>query len=163
MPEAGLHLLSLFFRQYRSVTNMAQYVWQADSPRKGAPRVLLMVREAVLLNSLKRLMVAVPNYEATINSWSGGNSVAPPGPPQPPAQADPGYEDVAPHVGAQFAQVSPLEGWLQLAQASWHNDCTDLCPWCDQHPSQHQHPSLHDFDITFMTFIGNSDGMHADL
>ena len=64
-----------------------------------------MVREAVLLNSLKRLMVAVPNYEGTINKWGGGSAAPPPGPPQTPGPIEPGYEDVAPHVGAQFAQV----------------------------------------------------------
>jgi hypothetical protein len=63
--------------------------------------VLLMVREAVLLNSLKRLMVAAPIYEATINKWTGGTA-------PPSAAADSiklGYDDVAPMVGAQFAQV----------------------------------------------------------
>lgn len=103
-----------------------QWAWAADSPRRGgggggaAPRCLLMVREAVLLNSLKRLMVAVPSYEASINRWGGGASVPPPGPPQSPTRQqqpqtpqskgsfDPySYsDDVAPHVGAQFAQVS---------------------------------------------------------
>jgi hypothetical protein len=65
--------------------------------------VLLMVREAVLLNSLKRLMVAAPIYEATINKWTGGDAAPPNG------AADCfklGYDDVAPMVGAQFAQVS---------------------------------------------------------
>jgi hypothetical protein len=64
--------------------------------------VLLMVREAVLLNSLKRLMVAAPIYEATINKWTGGSAAPPNG------AADSlklGYDDVAPVVGAQFAQV----------------------------------------------------------
>jgi hypothetical protein len=95
---------------------MAQWAWASDSPRKaganGAPRVLLMVREAVLLNSMKRLMVAAPIYEATINKWSGGSSM-------PPHQHDVGsefgYEDVAPHVGAQFAQVS-MEVWEVLGE-----------------------------------------------
>lgn len=63
-----------------------------------------MVREAVLLNSLKRLMVAVPIYEASINRWSGGHSV-PPGPSGDMAPELSGYEDIAPCVGAQFAQV----------------------------------------------------------
>ena len=116
-----------------------QWAWGADSPRRGGgerererpeargPRCLLMVREAVLLNSLKRLMVAVPSYEGCINRWSGGPAAAPPGsparggggggngPPSPAARGgggggggfDPyGYsDDVAPCVGAQFAQV----------------------------------------------------------
>eukprot|EP00879_Flechtneria_rotunda_P010355 GHRR01010828.1.p1 GENE.GHRR01010828.1~~GHRR01010828.1.p1 ORF type:complete len:675 (+),score=226.68 GHRR01010828.1:2579-4603(+) len=94
--------------------NMAQWAWIQDSPRKGSagisgntPRVLLMVREAVLLNSLKRLMVAAPMYEATISKWGGGSSVPPPGAQHgpPSVTTEPGYEDVAPHVGAQFAQV----------------------------------------------------------
>jgi hypothetical protein len=74
-----------------------------------------MVREAVLLNSLKRLMVAAPIYEASINKWSGGHA-APPGAgvggrgPHGGSSAAAGdeqlgYEDVAPSVGAQFAQV----------------------------------------------------------
>ncbi|KAF8071059.1 SPBC16D10.01c [Scenedesmus sp. PABB004] len=89
---------------------MAQWAWapETPSPRKGgaAVRVLLMVREAVLLNSLKRLMVAAPIYESTINKWSGGAS-APPGRPHSAADVCEygGYDDVAPHVGAQFAQV----------------------------------------------------------
>jgi hypothetical protein len=112
-----------------------QWAWTADSPRKAgglggnggaAPRCLLMVREAVLLNSLKRLMVAVPSYEASINRWSGGPNMPPPGPPasptRPPGAAPGGprngggnggggfdpysySDDIAPHVGAQFAQV----------------------------------------------------------
>jgi hypothetical protein len=65
-----------------------------------------MVREAVLLNSLKGLMLAVPNYEATILGWSGGSSAPPPGPPQTPLPRDAHMmDDVAPHLGAQFAQV----------------------------------------------------------
>jgi hypothetical protein len=88
---------------------MAQWAWAPDNPRKaganGAPRVLLMVREAVLLNSMKRLMVAAPIYESTINKWSGGSSM-PPGSHQHDVGSEFGYEDVAPHVGAQFAQVS---------------------------------------------------------
>jgi len=103
-----------------------QWAWASDSPRKaghGAPRCLLMVREAVLLNSLKRLMVAVPSYESSINRWSGGPAMPPPGPPGSPTRGpqqqqqqqqgmnrggfDPYCysDDVAPHVGAQFAQV----------------------------------------------------------
>jgi hypothetical protein len=76
----------------------------------------VQVREAVLLNTLKRLMVAVPQYEGRINKWSGGYA-------QPPLGArhasdittELGYEDVAPNVGAQFAQVSaaPLPGKAQ--------------------------------------------------
>lgn len=86
---------------------MAQWAWAQDSPRKGGqqPRVLLMVREAVLLNSLKRLMVAVPIYEAAINKWTGGAAAPPPGAPQGGLRAEFSCEDVAPHVGAQFAQV----------------------------------------------------------
>lgn len=87
----------------------AQWAWtnyEGGSPSRaargnGPPRVLLMVREAVLLNSLKRLMVAAPIYEATINKWTGGTA-------PPSAAADSiklGYDDVAPMVGAQFAQV----------------------------------------------------------
>lgn len=89
---------------------MAQWAWAPDSPRKagpnGAPRVLLMVREAVLLNSMKRLMVAAPIYEATINKWSGGSSMPPGSHQHADVGSEFGYEDVAPHVGAQFAQVS---------------------------------------------------------
>lgn len=77
----------------------------AVSRQCGMTRVLLMVREAVLLNSMKRLMVAVPNYEGQIRSWSGGAAMPPPGPPHPQAPTQPGYEDVAPNVGAQFAMV----------------------------------------------------------
>jgi hypothetical protein len=84
--------------------------------------VLLMVREAVLLNSMKRLMVAAPIYESTINKWSGGSSM-PPGSHQHDVGSEFGYEDVAPHVGAQFAQVSsnlrcPSRDWLQKRQAA---------------------------------------------
>eukprot|EP00775_Hariotina_reticulata_P004797 gene4797-5047_t len=96
-------------RNSRPHSSMAQWVWIHDSPRKNAPgnvRVLLMVREAVLLNTLKHLMVAVPQYEGRINKWSGGYA-------QPPLGArhasdittELGYEDVAPNVGAQFAQM----------------------------------------------------------
>lgn len=89
----------------------AQWAWinydsspqRAGRGAQGPPRVLLMVREAVLLNSLKRLMVAAPIYEATLNKWTG-SSAAPPN-----AAADAmrmaGNDDVAPVVGAQFAQV----------------------------------------------------------
>ena len=68
------------------------------------------VREAVLLNSLKRLMVAVPQYESSINQWSGGQAQPPPGGQQgqqglSDVSAALGYEDFAPQVGAQFAQV----------------------------------------------------------
>lgn len=96
-------------RSNRHQGNTAQWAWAPDSPRKGngALRVLLMVREAVLLNSLKRLMVAAPIYESTINKWSGGHAAPPPGPPQSDVASEmSGYEDIAPHVGAQFAQVS---------------------------------------------------------
>jgi hypothetical protein len=59
------------------------------------------VREAVLLNSLKRLMVAVPNYETQLTKWGGtggaGASAA--------VAATGGDDDVASFVGAQFAQV----------------------------------------------------------
>lgn len=103
-------------RSSRHPGSMAQWAWAQDSPRKGplhsaTPRVLLMVREAVLLNSLKRLMVAVPIYEASINRWSGGHA-APPGPISDMSPEFSGYEDVAPCVGAQFAQV-----WLLSASA----------------------------------------------
>lgn len=88
---------------------MAQWAWAQDSPRKGTlhggPRVLLMVREAVLLNSFKRLMVAVPIYESSINRWSGGHAM-PPGSAAEMAPEYSGYQDIAPIVGAQFAQVS---------------------------------------------------------
>lgn len=95
----------------------AQWAWTNfdSSPQRGGrgngpPRVLLMVREAVLLNSLKRLMVAAPTYEATINKWTGGDAAPPNG------AADCfklGYDDVAPMVGAQFAQVSWGALWLE--------------------------------------------------
>lgn len=95
----------------------AQWAWTNydSSPQRagrggGPPRVLLMVREAVLLNSLKRLMVAAPIYEATINKWTGGSAASPNG------AADSirlGYDDVAPVVGAQFAQVRHRMTWLQ--------------------------------------------------
>ncbi|WIA31955.1 hypothetical protein OEZ86_002812 [Tetradesmus obliquus] len=97
------------YRSNRHQGSMAQWAWAPDSPRKagpnGAPRVLLMVREAVLLNSMKRLMVAAPIYEATINKWSGGSSMPPGSHQHADVGSEFGYEDVAPHVGAQFAQV----------------------------------------------------------
>lgn len=94
----------------------AQWAWtNNDSPTRmgrgqGPPRVLLMVREAVLLNSLKRLMVAAPIYEATLNKWTGGNAA----PPQGAAESMKlGGDDVAPVVGAQFAQVNTNKGSQQ--------------------------------------------------
>lgn len=91
----------------------AQWAWaNNDSPTRvgrsqGPPRVLLMVREAVLLNSLKRLMVAAPIYEATLNKWTGGSAA----PPQGAAESMKlGGDDVAPMVGAQFAQVNTTRG-----------------------------------------------------
>jgi hypothetical protein len=104
----------------------AQWAWtnyesgpqQRGGRGAGPPRVALMVREAVLLNSLKRLMVAAPIYEATINKWTGGNAAPPHG------AADSlrlGYDDVAPIVGAQFAQV--------------RKGCTAIIPCRYQHHS----------------------------
>jgi hypothetical protein len=88
------------------------WAWRIDSKSSGAsksatgpPRIYLMVREAVLLNSLKRLMVAVPQHEHTILRWSGGPLHEHPGQHSQSAAPAPGYDDVAPHVGAQYAQV----------------------------------------------------------
>eukprot|EP00198_Chlamydomonas_reinhardtii_P008734 XP_001698071.1 predicted protein [Chlamydomonas reinhardtii] len=68
-------------------------------------RNVVLLKEAVLLNSLKVLMVMVPSIEDIISKWCGGQSCAPPGPPQPNAP-DPDFDDdMAPHIGAQFAQV----------------------------------------------------------
>ncbi len=50
-------------------------------------------------------MVMVPSIEDVLSKWCGGSAIAPPGPPHP-HQQDPEYDDdLAPHIGAQFAQV----------------------------------------------------------
>lgn len=55
-------------------------------------------------------MVMVPSIEDIISKWCGGQSCAPPGPPQPNAP-DPDFDDdMAPHIGAQFAQVRVVRG-----------------------------------------------------
>lgn len=110
----------------------AQWAWTnldvgSSSPQRGGrgqgtsgpPRVLLMVREAVLLNSLKRLMVAAPIYEATISKWTGGSGAPPGSGSSTDAVKSMGHDDVALVVGAQFAQVGGVKqeccaGWGSL-------------------------------------------------
>lgn len=43
----------------------------------GAARLTVLPHEAVLLNSLRRLLAVVPQTEHTLNRWAGGP--APPG------------------------------------------------------------------------------------
>ncbi|PNH10942.1 hypothetical protein TSOC_002279, partial [Tetrabaena socialis] len=66
-------------------------------------RNAVLLKEAVLLNSLKVLMVMVPSMEDIISKWCGGHTLASPGPPQPGALECQYDDDMAPHIGAQFA------------------------------------------------------------
>ncbi|GIL85489.1 hypothetical protein Vretimale_13414 [Volvox reticuliferus] len=70
-----------------------------------AGRNAVLLKEAVLLNSLKVLMVMVPSIEDIISKWCGGSAVAPPGPPQTDDRGVEYNDELAPHIGAQFAQV----------------------------------------------------------
>ncbi|EFJ52891.1 hypothetical protein VOLCADRAFT_102849 [Volvox carteri f. nagariensis] len=68
-------------------------------------RNAVLLKEAVLLNSLKVLMVMVPSIEDIISKWCGGSAVAPPGPPQTDNHGVEYNDELGPHIGAQFAQV----------------------------------------------------------
>ncbi|KAK9806759.1 hypothetical protein WJX72_001747 [[Myrmecia] bisecta] len=77
----------------------------------GGARTNIMPHEAVLLNSLRRLLTVVPQTESLLSRWAGGPA-GPPGTP-PLGQASPatGHERQmeepaeGPHLGAQFAQL----------------------------------------------------------
>lgn len=90
------------------------------TPARGTPHAAnattVQPNEAVLLNSLRRLLTVVPQTEALLNSWCGGHqSPAQPGTPRTTGTApasngprSPGsltYDGHGPHLGAQLAQL----------------------------------------------------------
>ncbi|MEW5306322.1 MAG: hypothetical protein WDW36_008792 [Sanguina aurantia] len=97
--------------------------YAADRPRPNAAHphaaraahahghrpLVVLVREATLLNSLKCLMGAVPMIEERICKWCGGSGSNIPtytahGSPVK-GRREGNYEDLPPHIGVQFAQV----------------------------------------------------------
>ena len=54
--------------------------WNAALAPGGAARLTVLPHEAVLLNSLRRLLAVVPQTEHTIALWAGGPAPAPPTP-----------------------------------------------------------------------------------
>ncbi|GFR42334.1 hypothetical protein Agub_g3242 [Astrephomene gubernaculifera] len=106
--------------------NLSNLPYGAGGPGRGSPGVpmvpqypgagmaggallggrnAVLLKEAVLLNSLKVLMVMVPSIEDIISKWCGGHSVAPPGPPHSNGLEGALDDDLATHIGAQFAMA----------------------------------------------------------
>ena len=55
----------------------SRWRWAPAVAAVGAARLTVLPHEAVLLNSLRRLLAVVPQTEHTLNRWAGGP--APPG------------------------------------------------------------------------------------
>ncbi|MEW5315758.1 MAG: hypothetical protein WDW38_007164 [Sanguina aurantia] len=84
---------------------------QPQCPSRAAAHrsLVVLVREAKLLNSLKCLMGVVPMIEERICKWCGGSGSNIPtytahGSPVK-GRREGNYEDLPPHIGVQFAQV----------------------------------------------------------
>ncbi|DBB16594.1 TPA: hypothetical protein ACH3X3_014851 [Trebouxia sp. C0006] len=88
------------------------------APARGAPAgaTTVLPYEAILLNSLRRLLTVVPQTEHTLSRWCGGPgdgqrpgspNAGPPSPnrdgPPPPGALT--HDGPGPHLGAQFAQL----------------------------------------------------------
>jgi len=75
----------------------------------GAGRLTVLPHEAVLLNSLRRLLAVVPQTEHTLNRWAGGP--APPGGASLPSPA-------AGAIARSVASTGPR------ARFSWRARCS---------------------------------------
>ncbi|CAL8462927.1 g2461 [Coccomyxa elongata] len=99
----------------------SRWKWNATVAAVGQARLTVLPHEAVLLNSLRKLLSVVPQTEHTIAKWAGGvaaapptpSSSAPPGSPLRQGAREPtglGTERMpsgsdGPELGAQFAQL----------------------------------------------------------
>ncbi|KAK9839863.1 hypothetical protein WJX81_007158 [Elliptochloris bilobata] len=93
----------------------SRWRWTPAVAAVGQARLTVLPHEAVLLNSLRRLLAVVPQTEHTLNRWAGGP--APPGGTSLPSPAAGGREaagagtevlpggGTGPQLGAQFAQL----------------------------------------------------------
>ncbi|EIE27268.1 hypothetical protein COCSUDRAFT_55287 [Coccomyxa subellipsoidea C-169] len=98
-----------------------RWKWNATVAAAGHARLTVLPHEAVLLNSLRKLLSVVPQTEYTIAKWAGGATAAPSTPSSSTHPASPprqgaremtglGTERMpsgseGPELGAQFAQL----------------------------------------------------------
>ncbi|CAK0784807.1 hypothetical protein CVIRNUC_008011 [Coccomyxa viridis] len=104
---------AMFGADERSSPN--RWRWNAAMASTGPGRLTVLPHEAVLLNSVRRLLSVVPQTEHTIATWASGPLAGPPpsafpsphGGQESPSrarEAAQGPED-GPEMGAQFAQL----------------------------------------------------------
>ena len=93
--------------------------WNAGLAPGGAARLTVLPHEAVLLNSLRRLLAVVPQTEHTLAKWAGGPAAQPPTPSGSVHPASPATQGTRgrrvfvarkyphPHVPMPFGSVHP--------------------------------------------------------